>query len=111
MARRRIADYLEELKQVVIVWMGGDEIGMIPDSRHDVYLWPYAPSHSNIEALAQTLTHEIVHIVDGLDNEGQVNAIAAALMKRPTWRLAVFLRLADEYHKAIRSLEKKVRLG
>jgi len=105
---QRIAAVHEALDAAPVLWMTGAELGSVPDVEDQISLWLY--KHKTAEELADTLTHEAVHLSDMDLSEGAVNTVTAALMARPDWRVIAFARVAQELFDALHGLKKRNRI-
>lgn len=85
---RPLKVYERKLAAIEIVWVNGKELGYVatdlkPEARVDLLLY----NHKAFSELVGTLTHEIVHLVhpEIENNEGAIEAMAQALLRRPAW--------------------------
>jgi len=104
---RDLGPYLSALNKAEFVWMDGTEVGMTNLRPHAILLWPY--KYRTVGELMGGITHEIVHRVKGApfeQNDPAVEAIKTALIRDIWWVSAVYLRIAREYHAAIKKMRK-----
>jgi hypothetical protein len=106
--RRRVQDYIDELRKVAVEFVDKQTVGMAV-TWPTVVLWPYDAGYEDPERLLHTLTHEVIHHVHPELPEGAVDALAWGLLRRPTWRGAAVDRLFREYHREMRTIDRRAR--